>query len=257
MVLVEDWHCTDEGNFMGRHLIFGGTGGIGQAVARRLVKAGHEVVLSGRNTDELQRLGEEFSAETIRCDVMDPVQIEDAASQLPDALDGFVYAVGSINLKPFGKASADDFVTDFRLNAVGAALCFKAAAPALMKATDGASAVFFSTVAVEQGFAAHASIAMAKGAVVGLTRTLATEYAPHIRVNAIAPSLVDTPLGQTVAGNAKMAEAIAKMHAVPRLGRPDDIAAMAELLLTEAGSWITGQIIGVDGGRSAIRVMRS
>ena len=101
---------------------------------------------------------------------------------------------------------------------------------------------FFSTVAVEQGFAAHASIAMAKGAIVGLTRTLATEYAPKIRVNAIAPSLVDTPLGQTVAGNPKMAEAVAKMHAIPRLGRPDDIAAMGELLLTEAGSWITGQV---------------
>ncbi|MBP0615223.1 SDR family NAD(P)-dependent oxidoreductase [Jiella mangrovi] len=242
---------------MGRHLIFGGNGGVGQAIARRLTKAGHEIVLCGRNRDELGKLADELSADTILCDVMEPNAIADAARDMPDRLDGFVYAVGSINLKPFQKANAEDFLTDFRLNSLGAALAFQAALPALLKAEDGASALFFSTVAVEQGFAAHASIAMAKGAVVGLTRTLATEYAPKIRVNAIAPSLVDTPLGQTVAGNEKMAEAIARMHAVPRLGKPDDIAAMAELLLTESGSWITGQVIGVDGGRSAIRVMRS
>tara|TARA_R110002020_G_scaffold87075_1_gene215239 strand:+ start:355 stop:1083 length:729 start_codon:yes stop_codon:yes gene_type:complete len=242
---------------MGRHLIFGGNGGIGEAIARRLARAGHELVLAGRNADALGRLAEELSADTILCDVMDPQAIERTGQEMPKRLDGFVYAVGSINLKPFPKATADDFLADFRLNAVGAALAFQAAAPALLEAEEGASALFFSTVAVEQGFAAHASIAMAKGAVVGLTRTLATEYAPKIRVNAIAPSLVDTPLGQSVAGNPRMAEAIARMHAVPRLGRPDDVAAMAELLLTEAGSWITGQVIGVDGGRSSIRVMRS
>ena len=126
-----------------------------------------------------------------------------------------------------------------------------------MKARDGASILFFSTVAVEQGFSAHASIAMAKGAVVGLTRSLAAEFAPKIRVNAIAPSLIDTPLGQKVAGNPKMADAVAKMHAIPRLGTPDDVAAMGELLLTGAGAWITGQVFGVDGGRSTLRVMRS
>ena len=97
-----------------------------------------------------------------------------------------------------------------------------------------------------------------QGAIRQLTQSLALEWArKNIRVNAIAPSLVDTPLGQTVAGNPKMAEAVAKMHAIPRLGRPDDIAAMGELLLTEGGSWITGQVIGIDGGRSAIRVMKS
>lgn len=242
---------------MGRYLIFGGNGGIGEAIARRVAKAGHDLVLAGRNEEALAELAEELGAATILCDVMDADAIERAGEAMPQSLDGFVYAVGSINLKPFAKVSADDYLDDFRLNALGAALAFKAATPALLAAEDGASAVFFSTVAVDQGFAAHASIAMAKGAVVGLTRTLATEYAGKIRVNAIAPSLVDTPLGQTVAGNERMASAIARMHAIPRLGRPDDVAAMAELLLTEAGSWITGQVIGVDGGRSSIRVMRS
>ena len=242
---------------MGRYLIYGGNGGIGSAIALRLSKAGHELVLAGRNESELAKIGEDLGARTLICDVMDEDAIESAASDAGEALDGLVYAVGSINLKPFARASSDDFVTDFRLNAVGAAKASQASSKALMAAENGASVLFFSTVAVEQGFAAHASIAMAKGAIVGLTRTLATEYAPKIRVNAIAPSLVDTPLGQTVAGNPKMAEAVAKMHAIPRLGRPDDIAAMGELLLTEGGSWITGQVIGIDGGRSAIRVMKS
>ncbi|MBO0902562.1 SDR family NAD(P)-dependent oxidoreductase [Jiella sonneratiae] len=242
---------------MGRHLIFGGSGGIGSAIARRLHQAGHELVLAGRNGEALARLGDELSAATIVCDVTDRAAVEAAGEALPEPLDGFVYAVGSINLKPFRKTTAEDYLSDFRLNALGAALAFSAATPALLAAEEGAAAVFFSTVAVDQGFAAHASIAMAKGAVVGLTRTLATEFAPRIRVNAIAPSLVDTPLGRTVAGNEKMADAIARMHAVPRLGRADDIAAMAELLLTGAGSWITGQVIGVDGGRSSIRIGRS
>ncbi|MCQ0990012.1 SDR family NAD(P)-dependent oxidoreductase [Jiella marina] len=242
---------------MGRYLIYGGNGGIGSAIARRLNGAGHEIVVAGRNGDELGRIAEEFSAQSIVCDVMEDEAIERTAAEIEGPLDGLVYAVGSINLKPFARAKPEDFVGDFRLNAVGAARAFQASSDALMKAENGASALFFSTVAVDQGFSAHASIAMAKGAVVGLTRTLATEYAPQIRVNAIAPSLIDTPLGQTVAGNPKMADAVAKMHAIPRLGRPDDVAGMAEVLLTEAGSWITGQIIGVDGGRSAIRVMRS
>ncbi|EAU43121.1 short chain dehydrogenase [Fulvimarina pelagi HTCC2506] len=242
---------------MGRYLIYGGNGGIGSAIAHRLSKAGHDLVLAGRNTDELKTLGEALSAKTIQCDVMEEGSIDACAQEAGNQLDGLCYAVGSINLKPFAKVAKDDILTDFRLNALGAAQAFQASATALTNAENGASALFFSTVAVDQGFAAHVSIAMAKGAVVGLVRTLATEYAPKIRVNAIAPSLVDSPLGQTVAGNDKMADAVAKMHAIPRLGKPDDIAAMGELLLTDSGSWITGQVIGVDGGRSAIRVMRS
>ncbi|MEX6507156.1 SDR family NAD(P)-dependent oxidoreductase [Jiella sp. M17.18] len=242
---------------MGRYLIHGGSGGIGAAIARRLAKAGHELVLAGRNTEALDRLAGELNCAFVECDVTDPDAIENAAKEAGERLDGLVYAVGTINLKPFGRLTEADFLGDFRLNALGAAQAVQASLPALQKADGGASVLFFSTVAVNQGFAAHASIAMAKGAVEGLTRSLAAELAPAIRVNAIAPSLVETPLGQKVAGNPKMAEAVAKMHAVPRLGTPEDIAALAELLLTDAGSWITGQVIGVDGGRSAVRVMRS
>ncbi len=129
----------------------------------------------------------------------------------------------------------------------------KAALPAL-KASDGASSiVLFSTVAVAQGFAAHASVSMAKGAVEGLTLALAAELAPKIRVNCIAPSLTRTPLARSLTGSDTMAAAIAQMHAMQRLGEADDSAALAEFLLSPDAGWITGQIIGVDGGRSSLR----
>ena len=242
---------------MGRYLIYGGNGGIGSAIARRLSNAEHELVLAGRNGEELEALAAELGAKASVCDVLDGDQIEATAEAAGDTLDGLVFAIGSINLKPFAKVTEDDLLKDFHLNAVAAAMAVQASTRALMNAEKGASVLLFSTVAVDQGFASHAAIAMAKGAVVGLVRTLATEFAPKIRVNAIAPSLVDSKIGKAISGNARMAEAVAKMHAVPRLGEPDDIAAMGELLLTENGSWITGQVFGVDGGRSTIRVMRS
>jgi NAD(P)-dependent dehydrogenase (short-subunit alcohol dehydrogenase family) len=129
----------------------------------------------------------------------------------------------------------------------------QAALPALKAAEGTAGILLFSTVAVAQGFTAHASVAMAKGAVEGLTVALAAELAPKIRVNAIAPSLTKTPLAKALTGNEQMAAAIAQMHAMQRLGEPDDIAALGALLLSAEAGWITGQIIGVDGGRSMLR----
>ncbi|GGD18538.1 SDR family NAD(P)-dependent oxidoreductase [Aureimonas glaciei] len=157
-------------------------------------------------------------------------------------------------MKPFDRLTEADFLHDFQVNALGAAKVIQACLPALKAAEEGASIVLFSSVAVDQGFAAHASIAMAKGAVVGLVRSLAAELAPSIRVNAIAPSLTNTPLGAKIAASEKMAEAVAKMHPIPRLGRADDMAAMAALLLSPEGGWISGQVIGIDGGRSTLRV---
>jgi NAD(P)-dependent dehydrogenase (short-subunit alcohol dehydrogenase family) len=113
--------------------------------------------------------------------------------------------------------------------------------------------LFFSTIAVAQGFASHASISMAKGAVEGLTRALAAELAPKIRVNAIAPSLTDTPLASAIAGNASIAQGIAALHAMPRIGTAEDSAALGALLLSDQSGWITGQVMAVDGGRSRAR----
>ena len=135
----------------------------------------------------------------------------------------------------------------------GAAKAVQTALPALKAAEGTASIVLFSSVAVGQGFASHASISMAKGAVEGLTRALSAELAPTIRVNCIAPSLTDTNLARLIAGNAAIAQGVAALHALPRLGLPQDMAAMAALLLSDDAGWITGQVIAVDGGRSRAR----
>lgn len=241
---------------MGRYLILGAVGGIGEATARRLAKAGHDVLFTGRDGAAVEALSREIGGTGFVADVLEADFSDVAARAAGARLDGLLYAVGTITLKPFERLKDDDFLNDYRINALGAAKAVQATMPALKAAEVGASVVLFSTVAVDQGFAAHASIAMAKGAVVGLVRSLAAEYAPGIRVNAIAPSLTQTPLGQTVAGSERIAEAVAKMHPIPRLGEADDMAAMAELLLA-GGSWITGQVIAIDGGRSTLRVVRS
>ncbi|KAF0127923.1 MAG: short-chain dehydrogenase [Xanthobacteraceae bacterium] len=158
------------------------------------------------------------------------------------------------SLKPVARLTDAEFLRDYELNALGAVRAVQAALPAL-KAHEGptSSILLVSTVAVAQGFAAHASVSMAKGAVEGLTVALAAELAPKIRVNCVAPSLTRTPLAKALTGSETMANAIAALHAIPRLGEPDDVAALGALLLDAEAGWITGQIIGVDGGRSMLR----
>ena len=167
-------------------------------------------------------------------------------------VSGLAYCVGSINLKPVSRITDEDIERDFRLNAFGAFRAVQAALPAL-KASGDAAIVLFSTVAVQQGFASHVSIAMAKGAVEGLMLSLAAELAPKIRVNCIAPSLTRTPLAPALTSNEQMANAIAALHPLQRLGEADDVAAAAAFLLSADSAWITGQVIGVDGGRSSLR----
>ena len=236
----------------GKVVIYGGSGGIGAATARALAARGHALHLVGRDGDRLAALATELGAGTTRVDVTDPDSFARVAADAGGPLAGLVYAVGSINLKPLPRLTPADFKADFRLNAEGAALAVQAALPGL-KAAEAASVVLFSTVAVAQGFASHASVAMAKGAVEGLTRALAAELAPKIRVNAVAPSLTRTPLAAALTRTETAATAIAQMHALPRLGEPEDAGALAAFLISAEASWITGQVIGVDGGRSTLR----
>lgn len=236
-------------------LIYGGSGGIGSALARALVRRGAPVHLAGRDESRLKAVADELGAGFTVGDVTDPDTFAKATEEASTggALGGLAYAVGTINLKPLAKLTDADFETDFAINALGAARAVQAALPALKKASGTPSVLLFSTVAVGQGFANHASVAMAKGAVEGLVRALGAELAPKIRVNAVAPSLTRTALAAALTGSEPMAVAIAGMHALPRLGEPEDAAALAAFLMSDEAGWITGQVMGVDGGRSTLR----
>jgi NAD(P)-dependent dehydrogenase (short-subunit alcohol dehydrogenase family) len=185
-------------------------------------------------------------------DVTDPHFFPRATEEAAGELAGLVYAVGTINLRPLAKLTAGDAEADFRINALGAFRAIQAAAPAL-KAGAGAGVVLFSMVAVAQGFTGHASVAMAKGAVEGLALSLAAELSLHIRINVVAPSLTRTPLSAAITNSGTLASVIAAMHALQRLGTPEDIAGLASVLVSPEAGWITGQVIGVTGGRSALR----
>ncbi|MGY2051874.1 SDR family NAD(P)-dependent oxidoreductase [Methylobacterium sp. JK268] len=244
------------GSDASRVMIYGGTGGIGRATARALRARGIPLHLVARDAGRLEAAAAELGSTTVTAgDVTDPDTARRAAAEAGAALAGLVYAVGTITLRPVGRLTPAEIETDFRINALGAFLAVQAAAPAL-KAGAGAGTsgvVLFSTVAVAQGFAAHASVAMAKGAVQGLALALAAELAPSIRVNVIAPSLTRTPLARALTATETVANGIAAMHAIPRLGTPEDPGALATFLVSPEAGWITGQVIGVDGGRSTVR----
>lgn len=171
---------------------------------------------------------------------------------LPESLDGLVYCPGNIQLKPFNRFSTNDFIEDFRLQVTGAVKVLQQAYPALRKGTTP-GVVLFSTVAVGTGMPYHSLVSSSKGAVEGLVRSLAAEWAPHVRVNGIAPALTDTPLAASILSTPEKREASAQRHPMKRVGKPDDIASMAAFLLGPEASWISGQIMHVDGGMGRLR----
>lgn len=237
----------------GKILIYGATGGIGSHLAQRLHQASHPLHLVGRDEAKLRVLAQGLQASYTLGDVLETDLFARVSQDCEGPLAGLVYAVGTIQLKSLNRLTEADYLTDFRVNALGAALAVQAALPALKKNTELASILLFSSVAASQGFAFHASIGMAKAAVEGLTLSLASELAPKIRVNALAPSLVNTPLASKLLANPQTAEQIAQLHPLQRIGQPDEIASLATYLLSPDAGWITGQIIGIDGGRSSLR----
>lgn len=224
-------------------VLIGGSYGIGRHIAEQLANEGYHVTVYART------LSQPFTHPSITWKAHD---IGNELSDLPDSIEALAYLPGSINLKPFKSLKADAFYADLEVNLMGAVRTLHAAQAAL-NAGKHPSVVMFSTVAVQTGMAFHASIAAAKGAIEGLTRSLAAEWAPLIRVNAIAPSLTDTPLASRLVGNEARRDASAERHPLKRIGKPEDIASMATYLLSPRSSWITGQVLQVDGGISAIR----
>jgi NAD(P)-dependent dehydrogenase (short-subunit alcohol dehydrogenase family) len=226
-------------------LIVGGSSGIGLSLVKQLHEE-HQLTVASRSNDALMGLNHThipFDVESNELEV----------SGLPETLDGLVYCPGTINLRPFKGLKPEVFAKDFSINVMGAIKTVQAVLSRLQNSARPASVVFFSTVAVQTGMPFHASVATAKGALEGLSRSLAAELAPKIRFNVIAPSLVDTPLADKFLNNDAKRENAASRHPMQRVGNPDEIAQMTKFLLSDDSSWMTAQTITIDGGIGSIK----
>ncbi|MDA7444265.1 SDR family oxidoreductase [Candidatus Pelagibacter ubique] len=232
-----------------KYLIFGATGSVGSSLAEQLKNSGNDIHLIARNENEVKTIAEKLGCTYTVADVLEEGFIEKVKSDISE-IKGIAYCVGSIDLKPLRMVTEADINKCMKLNLYSAIEAIKGFQESLKK--NKGSVVLFSTVAAQRGFTNHTIIASAKAAVEGLTVTLAAEFAPHIRVNCIAPSLSKSKIAEPMLKNPAIAEGIAKAHPLKRLGEGKDSAALAKFLITEESSWITGQIIAVDGGRSKL-----
>ncbi len=226
-------------------LLIGGSYGIGKAIAENAALNNRVFVAS--------RTSEGFDSENIKHITFDTTKDDITNFELPDEIHGFVFCPGSINLRPFKNLRKETFEEDFQLNVMSMIHVLKGILPKLLKA-ENASIVLFSTVAVKMGMPFHTSVSASKGAIEGFAKAFAAEYAPKIRCNVIAPSLTDTPLAERLLGDDRKKENASERHPLKRVGETKDIAAMANFLLSEESSWITGQVFGVDGGMSTLKI---
>ena len=232
-----------------KYLIFGATGSVGSSLAEQLKNSGNDIHLVARNESEVKAIAEQLSCSYTVADVLEDGFIEKVKTDINE-IKGIAYCVGSIDLKPLRMVTETDMNKCMKLNLYSAIEVIKGFQESLKK--NKGSVVLFSTVAAQRGFTNHTIIASTKAAVEGLTVTLAAEFAPNIRVNCIAPSLSKSKIAEPMLKNPTIAEGIAKAHPLKRLGEGKDSAALAKFLITEESSWITGQIIAVDGGRSKL-----
>jgi NAD(P)-dependent dehydrogenase (short-subunit alcohol dehydrogenase family) len=229
------------------YVVVGGSSGIGLRLTELLLKDGYNVWVLSRRKPVTDQAG------TLNWIEFDVLNDDVEKLELPSEIKGLAYCPGSINLRPFRGLKPESFRDDLEINLIGAVKVIKAALKPL-QAAGSSSIVLFSTVAVNQGMPFHASIAAAKGAVEGLSRSLAAELAPKVRVNCIAPSLTDTPLAEKLLSTPQKQEASAQRHPLKKVGSVNDLASMAAFLLSDNSSWVTGQVIGVDGGLSSLKI---
>lgn len=229
---------------MANYLVVGGSSGIGAACVKKLSESGHQVWATWYKNAPVPSEQVQY--------VQWDVRNTEAPAFLPPILDGVIYCPGSIQLKPFHRIAPNDFHVEFDLHVTGLVRILQAAYPALKK-SDHAAVVAFSTVAVQHGFTMHTLVSAAKGALEGMVRALAAEWAPAIRVNAIAPGLTDTPLAAALLNTEEKRQANAQRYPLKRIGTAEDMAAAAVYLLSPASAWMTGEILHIDGGMSAIR----
>jgi len=232
-----------------KYLIVGATGSIGSSLSAQLYESGKEVHLVGRDVNQTKSLSEKLNSAYSIVDVLEDGFVDKIKANIDD-VKGIVYCVGSIDLKPLKMASENDFNECMKLNLYSAIDLIKGYQDSLKK--NNGSIVLFSTVAAQRGFANHSIIASAKAAVEGLTVSLAAEFAPNIRVNCVALSLTNSKIAQPLLKNSALAQGIAKAHPLKRIGEGKDGAALAKFLVTDESSWVTGQVIAVDGGRSKL-----
>jgi 3-oxoacyl-[acyl-carrier protein] reductase len=236
-------------------LILGAAGGIGSALSRRAAQSGATVALAGRPSARLDQLAEELGTEKWDLDATEPTQVEDVVGQVKERygrIDGAANCVGSLLLKPAHLTQLEDWNQVLATNLTSAFALVRSAAKAMQP--HGGSIVLVSSAAARIGLANHEAIAAAKAGVIGLTLSAAATYAPKdIRVNAVAPGLVRTGLTRRIWDNAASAEGSRTMHALGRLGEPDEVASLIAWLLDPSNSWVTGQIVGIDGGLASIR----
>ena len=228
-----------------RYLIVGASKGIGRELARILLAEGNAIIALSRTEGTLAGI------ENVTYFNYDAT-LPDGFPEIDGSIDGVVYCPGSVNLRPFNRLTEKDFLDDISLNLLGAVRVIQRTLPNL-KQSASTSIVMFSTVAVQTGMSFHSSISAAKGAVEGLTRSIAAELAPSIRVNCIAPSLTETGLTEKLLNTSEKREVSAARHPLKKVGTPHEIASMAAFLLSENASFITGQIVHVDGGMSSLR----
>ena len=226
-------------------LLIGGSHGIGLAVAEMLAED-HNVIIASRTSTNLENLNVIYHEFDVTRDDIETLE-------LPDKIDGLVYFPGSINLKPFRALKQADFQEDLQINFLSLVKVVQGLLPKL-KQSEQASLIFFSSVAVKMGMPYHTSVSASKGAIEGFSKALAAEYAPSFRVNVIAPSLTDTPLAGKLLSSEEKKQKMDSRHPLKRIGTPQDIANVVVFLLSDKSSWMTGQVLGMDGGLSSINL---